>query len=173
MYSLFKETGTWVWAVVDQFELKDLGDLTVASMARAAVGRPKIMGGKTPMRINPPILDCDTKKHEDTKKIVEFMELLEQRGDGEEILLILGLGDGQSMIGLMRLKRMFPERYRHVAIVAGNFHCFGHFMFGGQQTFHDPFTAHMAHLLQKEKVPKHIPDFSVTALELTTAPSHV
>ena len=58
-----------------------------------------------------------------------------------------------------RLKKRHPDRYRSVLIAGGNFHAFGHFMFGGHEAFFDCYTGIFARVLHKTKVPKLIPDF--------------
>ena len=46
-------------------------------------------------------------------------------------------------------------------ILSGNFHAFGHFLFAGQESYHDCYTRSHARVLHREKVPKHIPDFQM------------
>lgn len=58
------------------------------------------------------------------------------------------------------VKKRFPERYKSFLITCGNFHQFGHFMFGGHESYYDCYSGYFARrVLHKEKVPKHIPDF--------------
>ena len=139
-----------------RFGLADVNEMRTAHVARALIGRPAISGGRAYVKINAPILECDTKKLSDGIRIIAFLEGLST--EDEQIILAL-ISDGQSMLLLLYLKRRFPERYRHILILCGNFHAFGHFMFGGQESYHDCFTGYFSAKLHKEKVPKLIPDF--------------
>ena len=155
-YKLMKETGGWIQATSNKFGFASASDMMTAHMARALIGRPKVAGGRAYVTINPPILDCDTKSLPDGIKIVNFLENLTP----EEQALVMGvLSDGQSMMTLCYLKRHYPERYRHVLIICGCFHAFGHFMFGGHESYFDCFTGYFAAKLHKEKVPKVIMNF--------------
>jgi hypothetical protein len=62
--------------------------------------------------------------------------------DSKMLSVLCALGDGQSMLTLAWLKRRHPERYRHVLICCGNFHQFGHFMFGAHESFYSCFTCY-------------------------------
>ena len=153
-FEFMKETGGWIDQVRQRCSLSRLGSMNVAQIARAAIGRPNVDGGRSHFRFNAPILNCDTKSHADAVRIVKSFEDL---APDAEVLICLG--DGQSMLQMARLKRKFPDRYRHILIACGNFHAFGHFMFGGHESFFDCFKGYFARLLHKEKVPKLIPDF--------------
>ena len=158
------EVGGWIQQGRLGFQLGSVSEMGVAQVARAVLGRPDVSGGRA--YINAPILNCDTKSRADSIRIVNHLESCSKQNPPA----LLGLmGDGQSMIALARLKRAFPMRYRHVVILCGNFHAFGHFMFGCQEIWHDAFTGIWAKKLSKEKVPKLIPNFENDAYMHTLA----
>jgi hypothetical protein len=57
------------------------------------------------------------------------------------------------------VKKRYPERFKKILILCGNFHQFGHFMFGGHESFYDCYEGYFCRVLHKEKVPKLIPNF--------------
>ena len=155
-YKFMKEAGQWILNTSRKFGFVDISEMQTAHMARATIGRPKVNGGRAHVIIKRPILNCDTKALKDGIRIIESFE----RVSTEEELVVLGtISDGQSMLLQMYMKRRWPERYRHVLIIGGQFHCFGHFMFAGQEAYHDCFTGYFATKLHKDKVPKMIPNF--------------
>ena len=150
--------GGWIRQARERFSLDGWSELRTAIVARALLGRPNVCSSRAYLRVNKPILNCDTKSIEDGVRIVNFLEQLDSPlGHRPEVLMCMG--DGQSVLLLSYLKRRFPERYRHVLICCGNFHAFGHFLFGGQQSFHDCYTGFWAKKLGREKVPKFIASF--------------
>ena len=68
--------------------------------------------------------------------------------------------DSCARLRLARIKKKHPERYKHVLVICGPFHTHGHFLFAGQESYHDSYTGYFGKVLHREKVPKHIPDFS-------------
>lgn len=186
LYELMSETGTWLHQVKTRSGNSTLGSMTVALVARACVGRPAIDGGKAFMDINPPILNCDTKSHSDGIRIFTMLESLAQDPDGvlaaicdgqsmigcvlaasasrpastSILLLILPSNLGISLVtSAARLKRRDPERWKMILILCGCFHQFGHFLFGGHESFFEAIAGYFARLLHKTKVPKLIKNF--------------
>ena len=135
--------------------------MSLAQIARGLIGRPDVGSCPAAFRFGKPILDCDTKSHADGARIFKALEdagLLDDSSP-EELVVLMCLGDGQSMLQAARLKRKDPDRYRHILILCGNFHAFGHFMFAGHESYFDCFTGFFVVLLHKDKVPKLIPNF--------------
>jgi hypothetical protein len=120
-YAFMKETGSWMDEARSRFQLASVTDMKVAHIARAALGRPDVDGGRTYMNVNKPLLRCDTRGIDDGIRIVAFLESLTPE---ERQVVMLLLGDGQSMMTLCYLKRRFPDRYRHILICCGHFHAF-------------------------------------------------
>lgn len=71
MHAMLRETGTWLNGTLEAFGLEHLSDLNVARVARAVLGRPAVICGKTPMSVGTPIMHCDTKSRQDARRIVE------------------------------------------------------------------------------------------------------
>jgi hypothetical protein len=94
LYDMMRETGGWITSVGDRFGFKDPSEHMVASVARALAGRPNLVTMKSPLNCNKPILNCDTRRHEDGLRIVGFLETKAGRPDGVLVLM----GDGQSMM---------------------------------------------------------------------------
>jgi hypothetical protein len=46
LYSFMSKTGTWLEQVCERFGLAGISDMKVAHVARAAVGRPNVIGGR-------------------------------------------------------------------------------------------------------------------------------
>ena len=97
----------------------------------AVLSRPNAdPGGPTYLTyMHPPLMDTDTKAHEDMIKIVEWAE----RYHGCIPYILHLIGDGQSCLSLRELKRRHPSEYKHVLI--GN----GHLHSGAHSTFADLF----------------------------------
>ena len=161
-YAMMKDVGSWLQQASRRFGV-DISAMKVAHVARAAIGRPNVQGGRAYLHVNAPIINCNTKSYSDMIRICHFHEQL--RVDSSALPkwsvppVMIMLGDGQSMLRMKDLKKSHPDRYRHVLVASGNFHVFGHFMFGCHESWHDCFTGFWATLLHKSRVPKHIPDF--------------
>ena len=172
LYSLMKETGSWLLQARDRFGLPSVSAMKVAHVGRAAMGRPNVIAGRSYIKVNKPILNCDTKSISDGIRIYGRLEEAsadDADEDPDAPVALICQSDGQSMILTCRLKKRHPERYRHVVIAGGNFHAFGHFMFGGHEAFFDCYTGYWAVYLGKDKVPKLIPDFENDAYVHTLA----
>ena len=161
--SLSSKVGSWLLQARNRFDLESVADMRIAHVGRAAVGRPAISGGRAHVKVNKPIFNCDTKSIADAIKIIGALERVNVAGadadDCEEQAVLITQSDGQSMVLQCRLKTRHPDRYRHLLITCGNFHAFGHFMFGGHEAFFDCYTGFFVRVLGKTKVPKLIPDF--------------
>ena len=155
-YTFMKDVGQWITDTSDKFGFDDVSEMNTAHVARAVVGRPPVDGGRAYIRINPTLLNTDTKSRADTIRIIGHIEGLTPE---EQQTILATISDGQSMLSQCYLKRAHPDRYRHVLILCGGFHAFGHFMFGGHESYHDCFSGYWVALLHKEKIPKHIPNF--------------
>lgn len=136
LYSLKQETNDWIIQVMTRSGTQQTTDLNVALVARALIGRPNVDGGKTPMTINDPLLNCDTRARKDTVRISTYLENRSNDGD------VIGcMSDGQSMVEQARLIRQDPIRWKMLLIMCGCFHQFGHFMFGQQEAYFEAITA--------------------------------
>lgn len=155
-YAFMSETSQWITRTAARFKFGDEEEHTIASMARALVGRPAIRIMKTPMDFNKPILNCDTNKHTDGLQICRF--LTDKSPD--PVVCVATQSDGQSMVTQARVKKHWPAAHKHILICCGPFHAFGHFMFGGHEGFYCCFTGFFARVLHRDKVPEVIPDFT-------------
>ena len=135
LYAQMEETGTWVTQVMSRSGRSSCSGLNVALVARALVGRPNIHGGRTPISICAPLLNCDTKARKDTIRISTNLEELSEDKD-----VIGAMSDGQSMLEMARLKKEGPERWKMLLIICGCFHQFGHFLFSGQEAYFEAIT---------------------------------
>ena len=94
LLQMTRETGCWILDTADAFNLNDVSQHTIASMARALAGRPNLQISKSPITFHKPIIDCDTKAHKDAIKFMTFFETKTPKPHGVIILA----GDGQSMM---------------------------------------------------------------------------
>jgi hypothetical protein len=99
---------------------------TVRDFVVALLSRPNVdPGGPTYTTFLTPLLECDTKSYNDMRRIVDWAEAY-----CGGVPLVLNLwGDGQSVLRLRDLKRLFPWEYRHVLVGNGPFHSSAHFQF--------------------------------------------
>ena len=135
LYTLMEETGTWVTQVMARSGTQLCSGLNVALVARALVGRPNVHGGRTPIAVHQPLLNCDTKARKDTIRISTNLEELAGADD-----VIGAMSDGQSMLEMARLKKEDPARWKMLLIICGCFHQFGHFLFAGQEGYFECIT---------------------------------
>ena len=92
---------------------------TARDFVLALLSRPNVNpGGPTHTTFLTPLLECDTKSYDDMRRIVDWAE----RHCGGVPLVLNLWGDGQSVLRLRDLKRMFPWEYRHVLVGNGPFH---------------------------------------------------
>ena len=167
--------------------LTDPRQLSLALIARSQAGRPNVAcGGRTSFDLLKPMLDTDTKSHEDALKINDYSIKNCKPGDPAAEQLAQGLpglpralsdrmwlrlaakmkcrarilrGDGQSVVTMANEKKENPEVLGDVVIANGGFHTSGHFAFAGNEGFHDCKFGRSKDILGFEKVPKHIPNF--------------
>lgn len=122
------------------------------------MGRPNISRGRAHIVVNQPIFNCDTKPIADGIRIIGSLEKVNAGADADncsEAAVLITQSDGQSMVEVQcRLKKRHPDRYHHVLITCGNFHEFGHLMFGAHKAFFDCYTGLFVLILGKTKVPK-------------------
>ena len=98
--------------------------LTQVEITTALLCRPSTdPGGKTYLRFLPVLPSTDTKSYVDLIKIVAHLT----KELGAAIVLVV-LGDGQTVLRLRDLKKKYGAAYRHVLIANGHFHSFAHFM---------------------------------------------
>lgn len=99
---------------------------TTLDFVRALLSRPNHdPGGPTYMTFLPALLNCDTKSYIDMMRIIAWMESYV----GGEPLVLHVIGDGQSLLRMRDLKRLFPDSFKHVLISNGHFHSSAHFQF--------------------------------------------
>lgn len=171
--------------------------LNVAIIARTQVGRPQVRcGGRTYFELGKPILDCDTKSHEDGIEINDYCqnwcephdqaaeqlalmyphlppriqaELSDQIAARMKPCAILERGDGQSLITIGREKGYNKATFHNVVPCNGGLHARFHFGVACNEGFHDCKYGRTKRLLSKDKVPKHIPNMENDAYRhLTT-----
>ena len=98
----------------------------VIDFVRALLSRPNVdPGGPTYTTFLKPLLDCDTKSYDDIIRIVDWAE----NHIGGVPLVLLLLGDGQSVLRMRDLKRLYPDLYKHVLVANGPFHSGAHLQF--------------------------------------------
>ena len=122
--------------------------LTAAEITNALLRRPAVSpGGKTPLIVLPVLADTDTKKYLDIIKIIAHLT----HHLGHAIVLVI-LGDGQTVLRLRDTKKKYRAAYKHVLIANGHFHSFAHFMFAGHEMFFDVLTKWAAQQLRKVRM---------------------
>ena len=82
-------------------------------------------GGATYLTWLRPLPWTDTKSYKDMVKIVAWVV----QWLGFVPLVLVLLGDGQTVLRLRDLKRKHPATYKHVLVCNDGFHSHGHFMF--------------------------------------------
>ena len=87
----------------------DPSALTLRGIIDGVFGRPPTNPrGPTPLDINPPLLNCDTKSYQDLLKIYAMCVRLCLFA-----LFIVLYGDGQTVLRARDLKRKFPNQHRY------------------------------------------------------------
>ena len=102
------------------------GRRTVGDVLRALLSRPNHdPGGGTYTTYILPLLNCDTKAYTDMVRIIDWMH--HHLGGIPVVLQVIG--DGQSVLRMRDLKRLYPDTYQHVLVSNGHFHSSAHFQF--------------------------------------------
>ena len=166
--------------------VKEVTKLSIEQIARTQAAKPQVKTPRTEYSIAPPILDCDTKSHQDAIQINDYTTDLCDKPDPAAEMLAqmypslsppmqaslcgniasrMGTvakilrGDGQSIITVGTGKLINPQSFSNVVDASGGMHAHGHYDFCALEGFYDIKYGRTATMLSKEKVPKHIPNF--------------
>jgi hypothetical protein len=124
--------------------------LPLGSIMHALLARPDIdPGGPTFFDWLPPLKRCDTKSHQDMRRIIAHG--WEHCGLPSPAVQVL-YGDGQTVMRARDAKRRWPWQNRGVLVAVGNFHPHAHFMFGLIEAWWECIIGAFAALLSKDKV---------------------
>ena len=97
---------------------------TRATVVRLLARPPYDPGGATYLTWLRPLPWCDTKSYKDMLRIVQWVV----QWLGFVPLVLILLGDGQTVLRLRDLKRKHPATYKHVLVCNDGFHSMAHFM---------------------------------------------
>ena len=104
------------------------GGVTIKEPKQKLLARPAVdPGGGTYLTWLRPLPHCDTKSYADMIRIVAWCV----RHLGAVQLVLILLGDGQTVLRMRDLKRKQPSLYKHVC--NGGFHSHAHFMFAVEE----------------------------------------
>jgi hypothetical protein len=133
-------------------------------LMRALLSRPNHNpGGPTYMSFLPAMLNCDTKSYPDMCRIIDWII----RFKGFEPLVLHVSGDGQSVLRMRDLKRLYPDWYQHVLVSNGHFHSSAHFQFATVRLWWLPLLSQCCVLLGKDKVGPDIKDLTGNSYQHT------
>ena len=120
---------------------------------RRLLSRPNYdPGGATYLTWLRPLPFVDTKSYRDMLCIIRW---LHDFLAAVPLVLIL-LGDGQTVLRMRDLKRLHPDAHKHVLVCNDGFHSHAHFMFAVFILWWDCYLQRLANLLEKEKVGPHL-----------------
>lgn len=112
------------------------------------LARPTTPATPTYLHWLPPLAFCDTKSYLDMIRIIRWLTTYLM---GCTMVLII-LGDGQTVLRLRDLKRCFPALYKNVLVVNGAFHSHAHFLMAVHFLWWECFLGVLAELLGKDHV---------------------
>lgn len=110
---------------------------TRATAAGLLARPPHDPGGATYLTWLRPLPWCDTKSYKDMLRIVQWVV----QWLGFVPLVLILLGDGQTVLRLRDLKRKHPGTYKHVLVCNDGFHSSAHFMFSVLRLWWECFLA--------------------------------
>ena len=120
---------------------------------RRLLSRPNYdPGGATYLTWLRPLPFVDTKSYRDMLCIIRW---LHDFLAAVPLVLIL-LGDGQTVLRMRDLKRLHPDAHKDVLVCNDGFHSHAHFMFAVFILWWDCYLQRLANLLEKEKVGPHL-----------------
>jgi hypothetical protein len=181
------ESTSFVKQVMERTGTKDVRDLSLAMTARSQLGRPITTSTPTEYSLTKPLLGVDTKSEKDGHDIKEGMidnatafdpvaqamagsmhtfpkamrdALSETCATAMRPCAILARSDGQGSILIANGRSRNEEDWKQFIPCNGDWHTTGHFLFCGNEAYHDSKYGLTKSLLQKEKVAKHIKDFT-------------